>query len=290
MKDSGFEVKEVEAKSILSPSRLKDADYDFSCNPYTGCRFGCVYCYASFMARYVGKKTEDWGNFVFAKINAPELLEKEILKMKGLGKGKVIWFSSVTDPYQGLEAKYQLTRKCLEALVKIGYQGSVSFLTKSDLVLRDIDVMKQLKEVEVGMTVTSTDDDISQFFEKHAPPASKRLAALKKLSEEGIKTYAFVGPLLPHFVAKEESLDKLFKALKAVGINDLYVENINLSNYILGRLRQETKGLNSEIMARFYETKDKSNRIKMNQIVKRLVKKYGLKLRMDETLYHQEMN
>ena len=146
MKKDTFEIKEIEAKSILSPSRLKDADYDFSCNPYTGCRFGCVYCYASFMARYVGKNVSDWGEFVYAKVNAPELLEKEVNKLKDLGKGKVIWFSSVTDPYQGLEAKYQLTRKCLEALVKVGYKGSASFLTKSDLVLRDIDIFKKLKK------------------------------------------------------------------------------------------------------------------------------------------------
>jgi len=242
------------------------------------------------MARYVGKNVSDWGEFVYAKMNAPELLEKEVGKMKDLGRGKVIWFSSVTDPYQGLEAKYKLTRKCLETLIRAGFKGQVSFLTKSDLILRDIDVLKQLGDVEVGMTVTSTDDEISQFFEKHAPPASARLAALKKLHEEGIKTYAFVGPLLPHFVAKPEALDKLFGALKEARVMEIYVEHINLSKYILGRLREEVKGLDPEIMGKFYESKDKRYRDELNTVVRKLVKKYGLKLRMDETLYHEEMN
>ena len=94
-----FEVKEILAKTILSRSSLTDADYDYSCNPYIGCRFGCVYCYASFMARMNGKKTSDWGNFVYPKINAPDLLRNEASKLKNKGKGKIIWFSSVTDPY-----------------------------------------------------------------------------------------------------------------------------------------------------------------------------------------------
>lgn len=110
MQQGNFEVKEIQAKSILSKTALKDADFDYSVNPYYGCRFGCVYCYASFMSRFVGKNIADWGNFVFAKVNAPELLEKEIKRLPDKGKGKVIWFSSVTDPYQGLEAKYELIR------------------------------------------------------------------------------------------------------------------------------------------------------------------------------------
>ena len=115
-----FKIKEIKAKSILSPTRLKTADFDYSLNPYVGCRFGCVYCYASFMGRFVGKKISDWGNYVFAKINAPKLLAEEIKKLKNKGRGKTIWLSSVTDPYQGLEVKYKLTRRCLEILADYG--------------------------------------------------------------------------------------------------------------------------------------------------------------------------
>ncbi len=136
-----MEIKEIQSKSILTKSKLPDADYVV--NPYTGCRFGCVYCYASFMSRYVGKDINDWGEFVYVKINAPELLQKEIQKLKNKGKGLSILFSSVTDPYQGVEAKYQVTRKCLQVLVDYGFEGKVSILTKSQLVTRDIDLLKK---------------------------------------------------------------------------------------------------------------------------------------------------
>ncbi len=285
-----FEIKEIQAKSILSPSTLKDVDYDYSCNPYVGCRFGCVYCYASFMGRMVGKKTSDWGNFVYAKMNAPDLLRKEVPKLKNHGRGKVIWFSSVTDPYQGLEAKYQLTRKCLQVLVEDNFQGEVSFLTKSDLVLRDIDVLKQLKNVEVGLTVTSTDDSISRYFEKYAPPVSARLKALKKLHQEKIKTYAFVGPLLPHFMANKDELDKLFVSIHEAGVREIYFEFLNLSTYIRNRLKNELKDLDINIWNEFYATKDNDYRDRFSDLVYGLVKKFGFKLRLEKTLYHDEMN
>ena len=111
MENNIFEVKEIIAKSILVPSKLPECD--FVINPYTGCRFGCSYCYASFMGRFVDKPISEWGNYVYAKINAPELLKKETMKLKDKGKGKTILLSSVTDPFQGLEAKYKLSEKCL---------------------------------------------------------------------------------------------------------------------------------------------------------------------------------
>ena len=172
-KISIMEIKETQAKSILTKSKLPDADYVI--NPYTGCRFGCVYCYASFMSRYVGKETSDWGEFVYIKTNAPELLKKEITKLKNKGSGLSILLSSVTDPYQGVEAKYQITRKCLQVLVDYEFEGLVSILTKSGMVIRDIDLLKQLKNVEVGLTITSVDDNVSRFFEKYAPNVSQRI-------------------------------------------------------------------------------------------------------------------
>ncbi len=285
-----FEVKEVQAKTILSPSTLKDADYDYSCNPYIGCRFGCVYCYASFMARMIGKKTGDWGDFVYAKVNAPDLLKKEVGKLKNKGKDKVIWFSSVTDPYQGLEAKYKLTRKCLQALIDCDFQGKVSFLTKSDMVLRDIDVLKQLKDVEVGMTITSTDDSISRYFEKYAPPVTARLAALKKLHDEKIATYAFIGPLLPHFIANKAELTKLFKSIHDAGVKEIYVEFLNLSPYIRSRLKNELKELDPNIWNEFYASQNNNYRETLNKLIYELVKQFGFRLRMEKTLYHKDMN
>ncbi len=281
-----MEVKEINAKSILVLSKLPDTDYVI--NPYTGCAFGCAYCYASFMGRYIGKDIADWGNYVYVKMNAATLLRNELKKIKG--KSKSIFFSSVTDPYQGLEAKYKLTRQCLEILVESNFEGTASILTKSHLVLRDVDIFKKLKNIEVGLTITTTDDTISRYFEKMAPNVSQRLDTLTKLNNNSIKTYAFVGPLLPHFVSQPAILDELFKAIANTGTKELYVEHINLSNYILERLKKELPDLDDAIMKTFYSSKDKSYREELNNIVLALVKKYNFKLRLGSTIYHKDLS
>lgn len=284
-----LEIKEIQAKSILTKTTLKTADFDYSINPYTGCGFGCIYCYASFMGRFVGKKVKDWGEYVFVKTNAPELLAKEIKKLPNKGKGKVIWFSSVTDPYQGLEAKYQLTRKCLQVLVDYGFLGEVGILTKSDLVLRDADLFKKLKKTDLGLTITSTDDQISRYFEKMASPVSARLKTLKKLNSLGFRIYAFVGPLLPHVLADKNQLEKLFKAIFETGTKEIYVEYLNLSPYILDRLMKESGNINEETKNLLFQSKNKEFRKSWDKNISELVKKYGFKLRLGGTLYHPEM-
>jgi len=179
-------VREIVAKGILSKSEV----YEYVVNPYTGCQHACSYCYARFMKRFTGHQ-EPWGEFVDVKINAADLLRQQIEKKK---KGRV-WISGVCDPYQPLEGKYRLTRKCLEIL--IGHGWPVTVQTKSPLVLRDIDLLKVAKDIEVGMTVTTADDTVRQLFEPHAPPIKGRIKALDELHGAGIRTYAMIAPMLP---------------------------------------------------------------------------------------------
>lgn len=279
--------REIQAKLILVPCGIPGIDYVI--NPYTGCQFGCTYCYASFMGRFIGGKTiGDWGSYVFAKVNAPELLKSEIKRLKDKGNGKEVFISSVTDPYQGVEAKYKLTRQCLKVLADYDFQGRISILTKSDLVIRDIDVLKRLSCVTIGLTVTSDDDMISRYFEKYAPNVSDRLRALEKLNQAGIHTYAFVGPLLPSFVANKPSLEKVFKRLSALGTTDIFVEHLNLSKYIRGRLFKEMKGIDRKILEKFYISQTEDYRDELTKIVKELVKKYHLRLMTDMVIFHKE--
>lgn len=281
-----MDFKEVEVKSIVTPCGIPGIDYVI--NPYIGCRFACKYCYASFMGRFVGKKIKDWGEYVYVKTNAVKLLEKELpRKMKNKGVGKELFMSSVTDPYQGLEAKYQLTRKCLDTLYKFGFKGTTSILTKSDLVTRDIDILKKLNAI-VGLTVTSTDDSISRYFEKFAPPVSERFKALKKLNESGIRTYAFIGPLLPHFVAYPHELEKIFKKLVEVGTRNIFVEHLNLSSYIRGRLMVEMKDAPKEILEKFYSSQSTKYRKDLEKILHALIKKYKMNLMLDMVIFHKE--
>jgi DNA repair photolyase len=179
-------VKEVQAKSILSVSKI----YDYVINPYTGCQHACTYCYARFMKRFT-RHSEPWGEFVDVKTNAPDLLRREIGRKK---RGKV-WMSGVCDPYQPLEEKYRLTRGCLEILVRESWPVVVQ--TRSPLVLRDADVLEGGGDVEVGFSIPTADERIREMFEPRAPRIRDRIEALAGLHTSGIRTYAMIAPLLP---------------------------------------------------------------------------------------------
>ncbi len=180
-------VKEIEAKSILSKSQI----YDYALNAYVGCQHQCLYCYPKFMKRFTGHP-EPWGTFVDVKINAAELLAREVTKKK---RGRV-WISGVCDAYQPLEKKYVLTGKCLEILVE--HEWPVTIQTKSPLVLRDIAVLKRSADAEVGFTITSADEKVRRIFEPGAPLIAKRIEALGILHKEGIRTFVMIAPMLPH--------------------------------------------------------------------------------------------
>lgn len=179
-------LREIQARSILVKSQV----FDYVVNPYVGCQHSCVYCYARFMRRFTGHK-EPWGEFVDVKINAPALLKHEIDKRQ---PGRV-WVSGVCDPYQPLESKYGLTRKCLEILVEYGWPITVQ--TKSPLVLRDLDLLKRSDKIEVGLSVTTADDGIRKSFEPGAPSIKERVEALEELHLAHIRTYGMIAPMLP---------------------------------------------------------------------------------------------
>lgn len=283
-----YQVQEIQAKSILSKTGLPDCDWVI--NPYIGCRFGCKYCYAAFVGRF-HHPDDQWGSYVDVKINAPELLQKELSqKLKGRKKKDIgiILLSSVTDPYQGLEAKYKLTRKCLKIFADIGYEGEIGILTKSSLVARDIDIFKKLKNVHVGLTVTSTGDPISRYLETYASPHEDRIKALKKLNKAGIKTYAFVGPLLPHFVWMKAELEKLLRKLKNTGVSYIYLEHINLSRYIRERLFTYLAKDYPEELDKFKIAQSAEYRSQLDRMLAELVKKVGLKVAYQKAIYHKD--
>ncbi len=179
-------VKKVYAKSILSRSKVSD----YTINPYIGCEHGCNYCYARFMKRWTGHK-EEWGQFVDVKINALDCLQGEIRK-KRVGN---VWISGVCDPYQPLEKKYELTRSILEVLLKHGWP--VTIQTKSPLVLRDAELLREFADVEVGLTITTANENIRKIFEPNAPSIRERIETVEKFHSFGIKTFVMIAPVLP---------------------------------------------------------------------------------------------
>lgn len=208
-------VREVLCKSVLTKSNLPEVEYCI--NPYTGCSHGCRYCYARFMRRFSGHQ-EAWGDFVDVKINAPEVLRKQMKKSPQVGE---VLLGSVTDAYQPVERKYRITREILEILLEYGFP--VSVLSKSDLVVRDIDLFKRFTSCEVGLTVTTTDDVIARDFEPFTTPSSKRIETLAKLCESGVSTYAFIGPIFPGLT----DLDAVFSALSGK-VRYVMAESLNL--------------------------------------------------------------
>lgn len=183
-----MKIREIFSKTVLTKTAI--ANFDYCINPYVGCGHGCRYCYASFMKRFTGHR-EPWGEFIDVKVNAPHLLRKQLKRAR---RG-VVALSTVTDPYQPIEKTYQLTRGCLKAL--LDHQFPVNVLTRSPLCLRDIDLFKQFKNIEVGLSITTQDEGIRKIFEPHSPPIQSRVKTLRALRKEKIGTYAFIGPMLP---------------------------------------------------------------------------------------------
>lgn len=216
-------VREIFCKTVLTRTGIEGFDYVI--NPYRGCGHGCRYCYASFMKRFSGHD-EPWGQFVDVKVNAPEVLAKQLRKARE--KSSII-LSSVTDPYQPAEKRYELTRRCLEVLRK--HSWSVQILTKSPLCLRDVELFKEFGEIEVGLSITSDDEKMRQLFEPHAPSIRSRIEALRILHREGIRTYAFIGPMLP--------LDpkRLVGQLEGC-IDEVLIDRMNYSQRVKGFYRR----------------------------------------------------
>jgi DNA repair photolyase len=179
-------VKEIHAKTILSKSKV----LDYTINPYVGCEHGCTYCYARFIKRFSSHK-ERWGEFVDVKINTANLLQHEIRRKK---PGKV-WLSGICDPYQPLDKKYEITKSCLEILVK--HDWSFTVQTKSPLVLRDYELLKNSDIAEVTFSIATADEEIRRIFEPNSPSIQERIHTLEKLHSAGIKTSVMIAPLLP---------------------------------------------------------------------------------------------
>ena len=223
-------VTEKFCKTALSRTRV--ASYDYTINPYTGCQNACVYCYANFMRRFSGHLSDSWGSFVDVKVNFPEVLGKELVKADG---GR-IWLSSVCDPYQPLERKYQLTRRAVE-LVSRYSKFRISILTKSGRVLRDRDLLEPVKErVDVGFTITTFNPQVQRIFEPYASTVDDRIEALRKLNEAGIDTWVFIAPILPY--ATEEDLEHGLRRLAQAGVKRLMTDRYNARGMIIRQTLQ----------------------------------------------------
>ena len=189
------EVSYIQTREILTKATGFMDAYDFTLNPYAGCSFGCTYCYAAFFGR-TRQDLDSWGKWVKVKENAVELLLRQ--KM-GTLDGKLIYMSSVTDPYQPIERKLSLTRQLLEILLE-RHKPKLVVQTRSPDVVRDCDLFRQIESnggrVQVNMTVTTDDEEVRRVFEPSCPSNTQRLKAISEVQAQGIESCITMTPLI----------------------------------------------------------------------------------------------
>lgn len=202
--------KEVSVKDLVTKSNLPASDYVI--NPYVGCPHGCRYCYACFMKRFTNH-SEEWGSFIDIK-----RCDKAISKKKL--QGKSVFLSSVTDCYNSYEEKYGITRKILEQLTTIDCELNIS--TKSNLILRDIDLLKQCKNLKVSVSINTINEQFKKDMD-NASSISERLRALKELHENGIYSVLFMSPIFPGITDFREIIEN-----SKGYVDEYWFENLNL--------------------------------------------------------------
>ena len=231
-------VNEIQVKSILNKHKKRDDWFldDYSVNPYSGCSFNCIYCYIR-----GSKYGENMAKTFSIKINAPELLEKQLSRRAKKGEYGIIALSSSTEPYMPIEEKLKLTRKLLEIILK--YKFPVEVATKSKLVLRDLDLLKEIDKnailpadlkpklkhgAIISFSISTLDEKLAKILEPGAPKPRERLETMKKCKEEGFFTGVCFIPVLPFLSDSEEQLNETIKTVKEYGADFILVGGLTL--------------------------------------------------------------
>ncbi|MEA2927573.1 MAG: hypothetical protein QOG38_1 [Hyphomicrobiales bacterium] len=226
-------VTEEKARKIITRNDSSDIGFDRSINPYRGCEHGCVYCFARPTHSYMGLSAGlDFETKLFAKPDAPELLERELSAPNY--SPRVIAIGTNTDPYQPIERKYEIMRGILEVLERAGHP--VGIVTKSALVTRDIDILARMARrnlVKVALSVTSLDPKLARTMEPRAATPPRRIEALRQLSEAGVPTSVMVAPVVP--AINDMEIERILDAAHAAGARE--------AGYVLLRLPLEVRDL-----------------------------------------------
>lgn len=235
-----FKIQEVKIKKSLQKSKISD----YCINSYLGCLNGCSYCYASFFIKRWYHKNENWGNFVDVRINSVENIKKEIKNKNNFS----VYISSMTDPYQIVEKKYKLTREILKIFLMesnslFEKNFFITVQTKNNLIIRDLDILKKLKNINVGITITMLDEEKRKIFEKGASTIKERLKSLEILNRNSIKTYAFFGPILPKISDSYEKIYEIIKKIYETGTKEILFDKLSYFKK-MEKFKEKVKTLN----------------------------------------------
>ena len=268
-------IVEYSAKTAISRSRM--AELDYALNPYSGCLHGCKYCYAVDFTR-IADAAENWGEVVYVKTNLMYLLKAEIKSMR---RG-IVGISTVTDPYQPVEVKYGLSGASADLLLRSGFRVTVQ--TKSPLVRRDVEIYAAHRNSsDVGITITTLDDRKARIIEPHAPSPRSRGDALMYLSDSGVKTWIFLGPIIRGFNDDPDEMDAIFSLASRTGsrvIFDTYVP-----------YRGATRLMNSSVPGFTAEKSyymDQGWHLNLVKTVKSMAEKYGVRCNSQQEEWLEE--
>ncbi|MCM2477651.1 PA0069 family radical SAM protein [Rhizobium sp. CG5] len=236
------EVQVEKPRSVISRNESPDIPFDRSLNPYRGCEHGCIYCFARPTHSYLGLSAGlDFEAKLFAKPDAPKLLERELSK-PGY-KPRTLAIGTNTDPYQPIEREWRIMRQVLEVLNKANHP--VAIVTKSALILRDIDILASMAErglVKVAISVTTLDRKLARSMEPRASTPSRRLEAIKGLSEAGIPTGVLMAPVIP--ALNDHEIERVLDSAKAAGAVE--------AGYVILRLPLEVSPLFRDWLLQHY--------------------------------------
>jgi DNA repair photolyase len=238
----------------------------YTANLYKGCTHGCKYCYAPSLTH----DERMWGAYVDVKVNAPEVLDKEL---RGLRKDEV-FLSSASDPYQPVEARYGLTRRCLEVLRRNDFP--VSILTRSPLVLRDLELVRSFRWARVGMSITTVP---VRRFEPGVPSLERRIDTLRKLGEAGITTWVSLAPVIPGIMMVD--LEGLFEDLSDAGVSAVSFGVLRFTGY------EESKKM-FEQAARISTAEALVGREDVTARLSNLVTRFGMEWKVDASGWKQD--
>jgi DNA repair photolyase len=232
--ESRIHVRQIRCSSLLHEMSFGSTT-EYTINQYRGCTHGCVYCYAPSLIH----EDRSWGSYVDVKMNAHYVLDRELAR----AKKQVVFVSSASDPYQAVEARYKITQKVLKVLVR--HQFPVLLLTRSPLVLRDLELLQGFNWVRVGFSISSVS---SRFYEPGVPSLERRIEALAKLHDEGVKTFVSMAPIIPALILSD--LDDLFDKLCDAGLSTISFGLLRFNGYEESRkMFEERSGKSSsEVM------------------------------------------
>jgi len=293
-------VKEIQVKSILNKHKKRDDWFldDYTVNPYSGCSFNCIYCYIR-----GSKYGENMAKTLSVKINAPELLERQLSRKANKGEYGIISLSSSTEPYMPIEEKLKLTRRLLETILK--YRFPVEVATKSKLMLRDLDLLKEIDKnailpadlkpklkhgAIISFSISTLDEKLSKILEPGAPKPIERLETMQKCKEGGFFTGACFIPILPFLSDSEEQLEETIRIVKEYGADFIFVGGLTL----FGKGPADCKTLYYNFLEKHYPdlvpkyrnlyriffAPSKEYQKELEERAKRICDKYGIKNRI----------